>query len=80
MDRLIDDLLFSRMQDALDLRGVRTSIVSDGGICYNLYVNNNLLMTNTKTVCEREVMHLFLEHILNQEKNYDLVNTKYVYN
>lgn len=80
MDRLIDELLFSRMQDALDLRGVRTCIVSDGGICYNLYVNNELLMTNTKTMCEREVMHLFLEHILNQEKNYDLVNTKYVYN
>jgi hypothetical protein len=80
MDRLIDALLFSRMQDALDLRGVRTSIVSDGGICYNLYVNDELLMTNTKTICEREVMHLFLEHILNQEKNYDLVNTKYVYN
>jgi hypothetical protein len=80
MDRLIDELLFSRMQDALDLKGVRTYIISDGGICYNLYVNDELLMTNTKTMCKREVMHLFLEHILNQEKTLDLVDTKYVYN
>ena len=80
MNKIIDQLMFSRMQDALDKRGVKTNIVRKNALSYQLFVNGELLLNSTKCLCEKEVMHLFLEVILNQEKHYDIANIKFVYN